>query len=237
MCYTQNFEQRWQSTLTSYTLCDLTKHTDKLIADSSIAGELANTMPKRYLTGLWDVNIQYQMTWITVKGRTTLPRNRVGDADFVKAGWSRVRGSLNRVKATKTTAPSWNPWEKSTSLTDEVTGLDLIKSRKGIEQLVWVPMLVSFDNSVSCQCLYLTEVKAPDQSGDDGKFVKPGEKIYRRVGSGTFGRITNMLRQDKLLLELGTYPKIPVEAEQLDAQVMANGFQRNENGFQEFVFI
>ncbi|KAF7856067.1 hypothetical protein EAF04_010022 [Stromatinia cepivora] len=248
----KTFEMRWQSTIISYTLCNLTKHTDKLIAVSSIAQELANTMPKKYLAGLWDVNY-----FIFASGNKQIALADVLAADvaletdysfaFVKAGWLRIRERLNRVKATKTTAPSWNTSEKSTSLTDEVTGQDLwftgdtveayelIKSRKGVERLVWIPLLASLDSTVSCQCLYLIEVKASDQIGDDGKFVKPGEKVYRRVGSGNFGRVTSKLRQDKLLLELGTYPDIPEQDGQ--GQVLANGFKRREDGFQELVLV
>ena len=57
------FDMRWHSCVTGYTLCKLTKHTDKLIAVSSVARELDNTqiIRKRYLAGLWDVNLPFQM--------------------------------------------------------------------------------------------------------------------------------------------------------------------------------
>lgn len=236
----KRYELCWQITITSYTLCNLTKHTDKLIAVSSIARELANMMPYRYLAGLWDTNILEQLTWININGRTTSPRKRVRDTDYVapswswasveaavqsysifpsvntqialadvlasdvvletdyafgsvKAGWVRMRGRLNRVKATNIPFSSWGSSDKSTSLTDESTGCDmwfsgdtveayeLIKSRKGLERLVWIPMLAFFDSAVSCRSLYLIEVHVPDQVGDDGKFVRPGERVYRRI--------------------------------------------------------
>lgn len=253
-------------------------------------------MPYRYLAGLWDTNILEQLTWININGRTTSPRKRVRDTDyvapswswasveaavqsysifpsvntqialadvlasdvvletdyafgFVKAGWVRMRGRLNRVKATNIPFSSWGSSDKSTSLTDESTGCDmwfsgdtveayeLIKSRKGLERLVWIPMLAFFDSTVSCQSLYLIEVHVPDQVGDDGKFVRPGEKVYRRIGSGNFGRVTTKLREDKLLLDLGSYAEIPAEAGQREGQVIAKGFKRKEDEFQEFVLI
>ncbi|KAJ8070118.1 hypothetical protein OCU04_000511 [Sclerotinia nivalis] len=83
----KNFETRWQSTITSYTLCKLTKHTDKLIAVPPIAQELANMMSKKYLAGLWDVNILYQMTWITFNGRTTPQGKQIRDVEYVAPSW------------------------------------------------------------------------------------------------------------------------------------------------------
>jgi hypothetical protein len=48
------FDTDWHEIVTSYTLCKLTKHTDKPIAISSIAHELASTqiLKKRYLAEL-----------------------------------------------------------------------------------------------------------------------------------------------------------------------------------------
>ncbi|KAF2814230.1 uncharacterized protein BDZ99DRAFT_379687, partial [Mytilinidion resinicola] len=85
------FDIGWQSYVTDYTLYKLTKHTDKLIAFSAVAREMANTQimgKRRYLAGLWDVNLPFQMAWITVEGQTTPPRKRVGDAGYVAPSWS-----------------------------------------------------------------------------------------------------------------------------------------------------
>ncbi|KAK6615855.1 heterokaryon incompatibility protein [Botrytis cinerea] len=300
----KEFETTWQSTVASYTRCKLTKSIDKLIAVSSVAQELAEMMPQRYLAGLYDFNLVYQMTWVNIDGRTTPPRKRVGDSEYVapswswasveapihkyiitasgvspkyestpgtkqfvlanvlaadvaleteylfglvKAGWMRIRGRLNRVTASYKRAPSWNAWENSVSLIDEHTGqglwftgdtveaYELIRWNMGIRSLVWMPLLISFDSTVSCQCIFLVEVDASDQIGDDGKFVKPGEKVYRRVGSGHFGRVTSSIYQDKLLMELGTYPVI-LQRDGL-GQILANGFKRSEDGFEQIVII
>jgi hypothetical protein len=74
------FDIHWNSTLTSYTACKLTKHADKLMAISSVVRELVNTqvLKKRYLAGLWDVNLWSQIGWITVVGEKTPARKRVG---------------------------------------------------------------------------------------------------------------------------------------------------------------
>lgn len=292
------FDMRWRSCVMSYTMCKLTKHTDKLIAVSSIARELANTqvIGKRYLAGLWDVNLPFQMAWITVEGQTTPPRKRVGNVGYVapswswasveapvqprfifnsgnglkaladaraaevaletdyafgsvKAGWLRVWGRLNRVKAAERKAyNSWDKAKKSTSLTDEATGEklwfcsdtveghQLVESGKGIEKLVWTPLTLRFDTRmVECICICLIEVQAEDGIGSEDGFVKTGEKVYRRLGSGNFGRLPSMLRQDRLLMELGAYPDVQVNDEQ--GQELAKGFKRNEDGLEEFVLI
>jgi hypothetical protein len=79
------WDMHWSSSVTAYTGCQLTKHTDKLIAVSLIAQELANAkvIRKRYLAGLWDVNLPFQIAWITVQGETTPPRKRAGNAEYV----------------------------------------------------------------------------------------------------------------------------------------------------------
>jgi len=69
--------------VTSYTLCKLTKHTDKLITNSSIAHELADAqiLKKRYFAGLWD-------GWITVERAKTPPRKGAEEEGYVAPSWS-----------------------------------------------------------------------------------------------------------------------------------------------------
>jgi hypothetical protein len=76
-------------------------------------------------------------------------------------------------------------------------------------------------------------VQADEDFGKEYGFVKPGEKVYRRVGSGNFGRIPSMLREDKLLMALGTYP----DSQTTNEKELQDGFQRREGGFEEFVLI
>jgi hypothetical protein len=81
----------WVNTVSRYTDCKLTKATDRLIAVSSIARELSNSgMVKswRYLAGMWDKNLVFQLVWITVEGRTTPRRKTLGEEGYVALSWS-----------------------------------------------------------------------------------------------------------------------------------------------------
>lgn len=295
----QNFDNRWHSCVTSYTLCKLTKYTDKLIAVSSIARELALTRvlsEKHYLAGLWDNDLVFQLAWINVEGHTTPPRKHIGDAEYVApswswasieapsqprrifnsdrnlialadvlaskvalktdfafgsvtGGWLRLRGRLKGVKAASTKALyDWDKSSKSTSLTDETTreklwfcsdtveGYELVASRKSIGRVMWMPLTIRFaSRTAECNCLVLLRVLAEDGLVNGIGFVKPGEKVYRRLGTGNFGRLPSMLRQDKLLLELGNYPDIQVEDEQ--GGLLGSDFKREEVGMEEFILI
>jgi len=291
------FDWRWSSSITSYTLCNLTKHTDKLIAVSSIARELANTqiLKRRYLAGLWDINLPFQLAWITVKGSTTPPRESVVSAEYVapswswasveapvqkcsifntgqvaladvlasdvalktdfvfgsvKGGWLRVRGQLNHILSAQT--KSFYNWEKDsqqTSLKDKATGEnlwlcsdtveggELVKSRKNLEKMKWMPLTLRYGPALSCNGLVLMEVQAEEEIGREYGFVKAGEKVYRRLGSCDFGRIPSMLKQDKLLMNLGTWPDIQVVEAQVQGPELVKGFKRKEDKFEEFVLI
>ena len=160
----------------------------------------------------------------------------------VKAGWLRVWGRLNRVKAAKRKA--YYGRNKATSLmdgatgeklwfcSDTVEGYELVESEKGIEKIVWTPLTLRFGNrTVECICLCLIE----DAIGSEDGFVKTGKKVYRRLGSGNFGRLPSMLRQDKLLMGLGAFPDVQVKDEQ--GQELAKGFKRKKDGLKEFVLI
>jgi hypothetical protein len=87
---------------------------------------------------------------------------------------------------------------------------------------------------MECICLCLIEVQA-DGIGSDDAFVNTGEKVWRRLGTGNFGPLPSMLRQDKLLIELGAYPEVQARDEQ--GQEPAMGFKRKEAGFEVFVLI
>ena len=285
------FDMRWHSCVTSYTLCKLTKHTDKLVAISAVARDLNDMLAlgRRYLAGLWEINLPSQMAWITVNGRSTPPRARVGNVAYVapswswasidapvqpgtfcyfgnemvaladvreaetaletdnafgsvKAGWLRVWGRLNRVRAAEGKVNRGR--DKTYSLIDAATneelwfcsdtveGYELVESEKSIEGIVWTPLTLRFDNRmVECTCLVLIEDEV--RTGDP--FVKTGEKVYRRIGSGNFGRAPSMLRQDKLLLGLGDFPNVQVSNEQ--GKELANGFKIREADFEEFVLV
>lgn len=91
-------------------------------------------------------------------------------------------------------------------------------------------MLSVDSNTVACTTLVLAEVSPGEESGG-GTFIKAGEKVYWRLGTGNFGRILSLFRQDRLLMSLGTYP------EAFDMTDIVRGFVRNEVGYQEFVIV
>lgn len=284
----EEFDKCWQGTVGAYSGCNLTKHTDKLIAISSIARELAytNILPnRRYLAGFWEINLHFQLGWTTFAGKKTPPRKRVGEEGYaapswswasiesgvnpclfspdtnrfiamtnvlsadvelatdykyglVKAGWIRLQGVLNRVRTGQKTPTGM-------SLTDEVTGNQLwfysdtmegfeIVRRGRAGSLVWMPLSVSFDHMISCSCLVLMEAEGEQYSGPKG-FVKRGERVYRRLGTGSFGKLIGMLKPNDLVLSIGTYPK--VQMDNAKGEELAKGFKRKEAGMQEFIII
>ena len=292
----QHFGSTWNGAVIDYTKCKLTKDTDRLVALSSVARELANSgipQQQRYLAGLWDINIISQMGWMTCEGRNTPGRRKHVDANgyvapswswasveapvatcgafytdesqvraladvravdvklatefafgAVSAGWVRLWGCPKAVSGAYT-KPNYDYEESSvsTSLTDAATGeklwfasdttegYEIVASRAGLSKVVWVPLMLSAHGSmVSCSALVLAEVSPGEESGG-GAFIKPGEKVYRRLGTGNFGRVPSLFRQDKLVMALGTYPEATEMAD------VVRGFVRNETGYQEFVII
>ena len=290
----RSFDQRWHSYVTSYTLCKLTRATDRLIAVSSIARELANAvfMKKKYLAGLWDMNLLFQLAWITVKGRTTPPRKKLGQEGYVapswswasieapaqprsifnfdsglkplavvrnaevklvtefefgavKAGWLRACGRLNRVTSIEWVASGNGSDQKSISLIDQgtneelwfasdtVEGIEICESGKGIDRLAWMPLTLRIaDHMVECSCLVLMEVEETELIGSEiQQFFKPGEKLFMRLGTGNFGRIRRLIKEDKLLMRLGFYPDSQMHEE------LAKGFRPNTDGYEDFVLV
>ena len=78
----RTFDKGWHGIVTSYTLCKLMEHTDKLMVISSIAHELASTQipKKRYRAGLWD-------GWIAVEREKTPPRKGAEEEGYVAPSW------------------------------------------------------------------------------------------------------------------------------------------------------
>lgn len=164
----------------------------------------------------------------------------------VTAGWIRIWVCLKPVSASETKKNhDYEGSSVSTSLTDAATcaatgarlrfasdtteGYEMVASRVGVSKVVWMPLVLNANSSmVDCKVLVLTEV-SPVEGFGGGRFVKPGEKIYRRHGTGKFGRIPSLLRQDKLLMALGTLTE--------DMTDNLRGFRRDEEGYHEFVVI
>lgn len=285
------FDYQWHSTVRDYSECSLTKHTDKLVAVSSVARELDSTgilQSQRYLAGLWSVNILTQMAWITIVGSKTPRRKRVGEEGYVApswswasveapvqarpfwtepsvtniplaelrgaevelataykfgsvtAGWVRLRGHLNGVRSGTRDSKTHRLTDQATGgdfwfCSDTVEGFDLIRQGNA-RKLVWMPLSVTFDQSISGNCLILLEVPGPHYGGPN-RFINPGEKVYRRMGTGNFGRSIDMLQPTDVVLGLGTYPDVQIGGETRTGLELARGFQRKQTPMEEFVVI
>lgn len=53
----------WDGIVDVYTRCSLTRQSDKLIALSGIAKEMSTLLHDKYLAGLWETNLPYQLLW------------------------------------------------------------------------------------------------------------------------------------------------------------------------------
>jgi hypothetical protein len=266
------------------------------MAISSIARELASTkiVSKRYLAGLWEVNLLFQLGWMTVAGEKASAKRGNEDDEYVAPSWSwvsvdapvqpnfifpcskrlvalanvraadvilatdyefasikssylRLFGQLNSIKAAQ--GKGLDGWDsKSIRLTGAATGetlwffsntvegYEIIKSREEVQKMVWMPLTMELSGILSCKCLVLVEepIKLGGVIEKDG-FVEKGEKVYRPLGTGNFGRNASRLQQDNLLLSLGTYPDVQLKDER-DGQLQ-EGFRRKEEGMHEFVLI
>ncbi|KAI9708966.1 MAG: hypothetical protein M1820_003660 [Bogoriella megaspora] len=79
----------WRIAVRSYTSCDLTKKTDKLMAIAGIATQISRALGEKYVAGLWRSDLENQLGWV-VQGCQT--------ADGKRA----MRQSLEAYRA-----PSW----------------------------------------------------------------------------------------------------------------------------------
>lgn len=285
-----NIDSRWNSCLTNYTSCKLTVSTDKLIAFSAIAADLATfgmMSQHKYLAGLWSINLPFQMAWFSVGGRTTARRKGLGDAGYVapswswasieaaasprlifpsqdvnfalcdvsdanvvletdfaygsiSAGWMRVRGRLNKIKSAS--------WVRSPFLIDQtadaklyfapdtVEGVEILQSSKSLAEVVWMPLTMHFDaRMIEAKALVMAKVDTDQIDFQRFDFIRPSDRVYRRIGTGNFGRIPSKLRMDKLLLNCGAFPDMEVADGQ--GRRLAQGFRRSDDGFEDFVLI
>nr|OQO32273.1 hypothetical protein B0A51_00521 [Rachicladosporium sp. CCFEE 5018] len=81
-------EASWETVIKEYSALKLTRQTDKLIAVSAIAKEIA-VPGTRYYAGLWSSNLWAQLGWRTSNGLPAAsPRAQVGDEMYVAPSWS-----------------------------------------------------------------------------------------------------------------------------------------------------
>lgn len=81
--------------------------------------------------------------------------------------------------------------------------------------------------------MVLMRVEGPVYGGKND-FVRSGENVYRRIGTGNFGKSIDMLNGTELVLALGTYG---VLGNGQVGQSVMRGFKRKEERMQEFVLI
>ena len=60
----------WDGIVDVYTRCSLTRQSDKLIALSGMAKEMSIVLNDKYLAGLWEKNLPYQLLWSIAKPLT-----------------------------------------------------------------------------------------------------------------------------------------------------------------------
>lgn len=53
----------WETIVTAYSSCDLTKESDRLIAISGVARKFSEVIGGRYLAGLWEQGLHTELTW------------------------------------------------------------------------------------------------------------------------------------------------------------------------------
>ncbi|KAI0385255.1 heterokaryon incompatibility protein-domain-containing protein [Hypomontagnella monticulosa] len=53
----------WNAVLASYTCAELTKQSDRLPALSGVAKDMQNVLKSKYLAGLWEISLLYQLLW------------------------------------------------------------------------------------------------------------------------------------------------------------------------------
>ncbi|KAK0704487.1 hypothetical protein B0H67DRAFT_648919 [Lasiosphaeris hirsuta] len=161
----------------------------------------------------------------------------------VDGGWLWLWGSLKTVSGSETCPRRGSRLGPDDSLvtflTDATTGAEMwfrSATTEGFEMaasdchlnnIVWMPLLFAFDRGVGCKGLVLTEV-APNEGFGEANFIRPGERVYRRLGlAGYHGS----LKKDALLMALGEDPRASDIAE------VANSFIRNEAGYEEFAIV
>lgn len=109
--------------VTFYTKSKLTYKTDKLIAISAIARELLSTQQSKYLAGLWERNLVFELGWIS--DSTSVPSFPFKDGKEIKVCYDEF-GKEVTPSETRYIAPSWT-WASlegavTYPYTDEIIG-------------------------------------------------------------------------------------------------------------------
>lgn len=92
--------QKWATITASYTRCELTRATDKLVAISGVAQVLAHRFSDTYLAGLWSSNLIGGLCW-------QVPKMRRTTQNLVPSGLYARRWEISR-RLADNNAPSWS---------------------------------------------------------------------------------------------------------------------------------
>ncbi|ROV90684.1 hypothetical protein VSDG_08286 [Cytospora chrysosperma] len=74
----------WRTIVTTYSSCDLTKESDRLIAISGVAKKFGEVIGGRYLAGLWERGLHTDLMWLSNASQG----DAVRPSDFFAPSWS-----------------------------------------------------------------------------------------------------------------------------------------------------
>ena len=87
----QSLEQFWRNAIRTYSLCQLTHSSDKLIAIWGIVRFLIGALRERYAVGLWERNLEEQLAWHVVDCQSS---TRLVELDAPSWSWATVHGEI-----------------------------------------------------------------------------------------------------------------------------------------------
>jgi len=76
------FGEAWTEVLREYSRLEMTKKTDILLALSGLAKFVKHLIPGRYIAGLWERDIAFQLAWSINSPKTSIHRNVLDGPSF-----------------------------------------------------------------------------------------------------------------------------------------------------------
>lgn len=87
----QSLEQFWRNAIRTYSMCQLSFSSDKLIAIWGIVRFLIGALKERYAVGLWERNLEEQLAWYVVECRTSALE---ANLDAPSWSWASIKGEV-----------------------------------------------------------------------------------------------------------------------------------------------
>ncbi|KAI0846301.1 heterokaryon incompatibility protein-domain-containing protein [Daldinia vernicosa] len=113
------FRSAWEGLVLSYSGCNLTQQSDRLIAIAGLAGEMRNIVQDEYLAGMWKTDLISQLGWHSHVGLKGKP-NRFRTTTYVAPTWSWAN-----IYAQISTDPSYTSKSPLTQLA-EIIGINVV---------------------------------------------------------------------------------------------------------------